>query len=39
MTCVNQGIMPSHFLYTVNLSNYELSYMLKNYHTSVCFHT
>jgi hypothetical protein len=30
MTCVVQGILPSHYLRNVNLSNYGLSHVPKN---------
>ncbi len=30
MTCVIQGIMPSHYLHNVNLCNYEVPYVAKS---------
>jgi hypothetical protein len=30
MTCVIQGILPSHYFCNVNLGNYELSHMPKS---------
>jgi hypothetical protein len=36
MTCVIQSIMPSHYLCSVNLSNYGLSHVPKS--TLMCFH-
>ncbi len=30
LTCVIQGIMPSHYLHNVNFGNYELSHVLKS---------